>query len=199
MENPTFPPPNAARPQVSAPSPALRLSIERKIGMYGSAYDGPLDARAYTYQHQPANQPAWKLGRAVSQATSDPAGDYIDAGLALLRRLEDEGFGVFALVADEVLAPEPHPDDLAVDRFAAAMKAKLAQKRAEGFGGWEDKEACSNGHLSQLLVEHVHKGDPVDIGNLAMMLHQRGEVVADDRERYVAKVQRRRAGEWEGR
>lgn len=92
-----------------------------------------------------------------------------------------------------------HPDDVAVDRFAAALKAKLAQKRAEGFGGWEDKEACSNGHLSQLLVEHVHKGDPVDIGNLAMMLHQRGEVVADDRERNAAKVEHRRAAEREGR
>lgn len=70
---------------------------------------------------------------------------------------------------------EQHPDDLAVDRFAAAMKAKLAKKRDEGRGGWEDKEHCSNAFLSRLLVEHVQKGDPVDVGNLAMMIHQRGE------------------------
>jgi hypothetical protein len=76
-------------------------------------------------------------------------------------------------------APEiaVHPDDEAVDRFAAAMKAKLAKKRAEGRGGWEDKSQCSNEFLSKLLLEHIAKGDPVDVGNLSMMIHQRGERV----------------------
>lgn len=73
---------------------------------------------------------------------------------------------------------EQHPDDLAVDRFAAAMKAKMAKKRAEGRGGWERKDECSAEFLSQLLREHVEKGDPLDVGNLAMMLHQRGETIA---------------------
>lgn len=68
-----------------------------------------------------------------------------------------------------------HPDDIAVDKFAAAMKAKLAKKRAEGRGGWEDEERCSAEFLNQLLNEHVGKGDPVDVGNLAMMLWNRGE------------------------
>lgn len=68
----------------------------------------------------------------------------------------------------------PHPDDLAVDRCAAAMKAKLAKKRAEGRGGWEGP-TCTAALLSQMLREHVEKGDPVDVANLAMMLHQRGE------------------------
>ena len=73
-------------------------------------------------------------------------------------------------------AQEPvHPDDLAVDRFAAEMKAKLAKKRAEGRGGWDRKGECTAEFLSQLLREHVEKGDPVDVGNLAMMLQQRGE------------------------
>lgn len=71
-----------------------------------------------------------------------------------------------------------HADDLAVDRFAAAMKAKLSKKRAEGRGGWEDKAECSNELLSRLLREHVEKGDPLDVGNLAMMLHQREERIA---------------------
>ena len=75
---------------------------------------------------------------------------------------------------------DEHPDDLAVDRFAAAMKAKLAQ--------------CSGEYLSLLLVEHIEKGDPLDVGNLAMMLHQRGERVADERKRYAAMVERKRAG-----
>lgn len=73
---------------------------------------------------------------------------------------------------------DPHSDDLAVDRFAAAMKAKLAQKRAEGRGGWDDKDACSGEWLSRLLRGHVEKGDPVDVANFAMMLHQRGERIA---------------------
>ena len=68
-----------------------------------------------------------------------------------------------------------HPDDLAVDRFAAAMKEKLAKKRAEGRGGWERKDECTAEFLSELLRGHVAKGDPLDVGNLAMMLHQRGE------------------------
>jgi hypothetical protein len=71
-----------------------------------------------------------------------------------------------------------HPDDLAVDRFAAAMKAKLAKKREEGRCGWEDKDACSAEFLSKLLRDHVEKGDPLDVGNLAMMLHQRGDAIA---------------------
>ena len=76
---------------------------------------------------------------------------------------------------EEVEGVERHPDDEAVDRFAVAMKAKLAQKRAEGRGGWENKDECGQGYLSELLAEHVRKGDPVDVANLAMMLHQRGE------------------------
>lgn len=71
-----------------------------------------------------------------------------------------------------------HADDLAVDRFASAMKAKMAQKRAEGRGGWDDKAACSAGRLQIMLVEHLAKGDPLDIGNFAMMLWNRGEPVA---------------------
>jgi hypothetical protein len=78
--------------------------------------------------------------------------------------------------------PEGHPDDLAVDRFAAAMKAKLAKKRAEGRGGWDRKDECSAEDLSYMIVQHLWKGDPLDVGNLAMMLHQRGERIVLDGE-----------------
>lgn len=84
---------------------------------------------------------------------------------------------------------EPHPDDIAVDRFAAAMKAKLAKKRDEGRGGWENKGECSAEYLSQLLREHVDKGDPVDVGNLAMMIQQRGESICVLTERVAALSQ----------
>jgi hypothetical protein len=69
---------------------------------------------------------------------------------------------------------EQHPDDAAVDRFAAAMKAKLAEKRDEGRGGWDDPAQCSTGFLAWLLRGHVEKGDPLDVGNFAMMLWNRG-------------------------
>lgn len=70
-----------------------------------------------------------------------------------------------------------HPDDLAVNRFAAAMKAKLAAGRAKGRGGWDKPELCRVETLADMLVRHVGKGNPgtfEDIANLAMMLHQRG-------------------------
>ncbi|MFN8681723.1 hypothetical protein ACDP63_11350 [Paracoccus sp. P2] len=78
--------------------------------------------------------------------------------------------------------PEGHHDDLAVDRFAAAMKAKLAKKRAEGRGGWERKDECSAEDLTYMLVQHLWKGDPLDVGNIAMMLHQRGDRIVLDGE-----------------
>lgn len=87
---------------------------------------------------------------------------------------------VFSAIATEPTAPG-HPDDLAVNRFAAEMKAKLAKKRAEGRGGWEDPDECSIEALSYMLIQHIWKGDPIDVGNLAMMIQQRGgKIVIDD-------------------
>lgn len=71
-----------------------------------------------------------------------------------------------------------HSDDFAVDRFATAMKAKLARSRQKGRGGWDDKTQCSGEHLANLLVEHLAKGNEgtlEDVANFAMMLHHRGE------------------------
>lgn len=70
-----------------------------------------------------------------------------------------------------------HPDDNAVDKFANQMKAKLALKRSEGRGGWENKDTCSQLFLSLLLHDHVLKGDPLDVANIAMMLHSRQESI----------------------
>lgn len=76
------------------------------------------------------------------------------------------------------VATGPHPDDVAVDALAARMKAKLAQKRAEGYGGWDEKEVCDQDHLSHLLRNHVVKGDPVDVANFCAFLSARGEGIA---------------------
>src|SRR5690606_27225624 len=82
--------------------------------------------------------------------------------------------------------PEQHPDDEAVDCFAAAMKAKLKWEREErGRYGWNDPEVCSEEYLAKLLIEHLAKGNEgnfEDIANFCMMLHQRGahpRVLAD--------------------
>ncbi|MEE4372768.1 hypothetical protein V2J67_10400 [Pseudomonas alliivorans] len=71
---------------------------------------------------------------------------------------------------------DQHPDNQAVDTFAAAMKTKLTKARAKGRHGWmgswvHDKQ------LAELMVEHIPKGNAgnfEDIANFAMMLHQRG-------------------------
>lgn len=80
---------------------------------------------------------------------------------------------------DAFASPSPfegHADDVAVDRFAAAMKEKLAKKRADCFGGWDDPEVCHIDYLMHLLAEQIHSRaviDPVDIGNFAMMIFNR--------------------------
>lgn len=70
-----------------------------------------------------------------------------------------------------------HPDDAAVDAFAAAMKAKLADARAKGRGGWNGDEPGMQQRLSDMLRAHVEKGDPRDVANFCMFLHQRGEAI----------------------
>ena len=61
-----------------------------------------------------------------------------------------------------------HTDDLAVDRFAAMMKDKLAAARAKGRRGWE---TCEEQELIEMLDFHVLKGDMRDVANIAMMIH----------------------------
>lgn len=71
----------------------------------------------------------------------------------------------------------PHPDDVAIDRFAAAMKAKMAASRAKGRGGWDDTAQCPTERLQSMLLGHLEKGDPMDIAIFSMMLWSRGDLV----------------------
>lgn len=64
-----------------------------------------------------------------------------------------------------------HSDEIALVRFALCMRDKLANARERGRHGWE---TAPGEHLSDLLRAHVGKGDPVDVANFCMMLHQRG-------------------------
>ncbi|KQS76839.1 hypothetical protein ASG25_15580 [Rhizobium sp. Leaf384] len=75
------------------------------------------------------------------------------------------------------LASDARNDEVCVDRFANVMKAKLAQARNKGRAGWDDHARCSLSDLSAMLFEHVAKGDPVDVANFAMMIHQRGGMI----------------------
>ena len=71
-----------------------------------------------------------------------------------------------------------HTDDLAINSFAEAMKAKMSTSREKGRSGWDDPKQCSGEYLATLLVEHLTKcneGTFEDIANFAMMLHQRNE------------------------
>lgn len=75
------------------------------------------------------------------------------------------------------LQPEQHPDDAAVDAFAAVMKAKMAASRDKGRSGWNDPFACTSEDLSIMLRVHVGKGDPVDVANFCMMLWHRHSAI----------------------
>lgn len=77
--------------------------------------------------------------------------------------------------------PAAATDNDGVERLAIAMKLKLAAKRTEGRGGWDDPSACPVEDLAQMLIDHLPKGDPVDVANFAMMLFNRegGEALAE--------------------
>ena len=80
------------------------------------------------------------------------------------------------LNTDDQFVTVQRSDDEAVDRFAIAMKRKLATARAKGRTGWDNPGACTVQHLANMLVEHLTKGNTgtfEDIANFAMMLHQR--------------------------
>ncbi|MDR5802171.1 hypothetical protein [Caballeronia sp. LZ001] len=77
-----------------------------------------------------------------------------------------------------------HTDDKSVDRFAQAMKEKMAAARAKGRGGWEQ---CSPDDLSRMLREHVEKGDPRDVANFCMMLWNNGAGISKESDKQEAE------------
>lgn len=103
------------------------------------------------------------------------------AELATRCRAEGGDGAPEAVSADRAQQGEPHDDDIAWEHFASATKAKMAEGREKGRGGWEDPEQCPTERLQLMLLEHLKKGDPVDVANFCMMLWTRGEpVVAVD-------------------
>jgi hypothetical protein len=82
-------------------------------------------------------------------------------------------------------------DDMKVDEFSTVMKSKMAKKRDEGRGGWDDPAQCTVERLAGLLLSHIAKGDPVDIANFCMMLfHRNGSEAIQQaaRDHYAPKL-----------
>lgn len=135
-------------------------------GPWRAAFEDALDELAALSAYTEAQPP----GEVV--VTKHP-----DGRIVAVTRQDEEGriLSVIAKAGAPVSQPmdEQHTDDKAVDRFALVMKQKLAKKRRDGRSGWDRENECSMAFLANLLVGHVSKGCPVDIGNLAMMLHQR--------------------------
>lgn len=120
----------------------------------------------------------------VGETVDDDGTRAYGLNIASIECLEEGSTPIVEFAAPIAPAPQ-HPDDAAVDRFAAAMKAKLAAARAKGRGGWDDPNACTDELLAELLVGHLGKGNAgtfEDVANFAMMLRQRGadpQVLAD--------------------
>lgn len=122
---------------------------------------------------------------AKGKADAANAAVLLDALQKAARLLRAAGFCMNGTATSQIMAAinaaaeaASHPDDAAVDRFATAMKVKMAESRAKGRGGWEDPSQCPAERLQAMLADHLAKGDPVDVGNFAMMLWNRGERTA---------------------
>src|ERR1700676_3507426 len=59
-----------------------------------------------------------------------------------------------------------HALNALVDGFGRAIKSKLYTKLMEGRSGWDDPE-WGIAQIRQSLIEHIDKGDPVDIAAFA--------------------------------
>ena len=132
-----------------------------------------LESMGWTFQAEPASASAPVLDWSEYQRISDLP----DVDEALRSFSEDATADNAVCVVRAILAaapvpqqPEQHSDDLAVDRFATAMKARMAEMRAKGKSGWED---CPVERLDSLLRATTDYTQPVDTGNYAMMLYNR--------------------------
>lgn len=73
-------------------------------------------------------------------------------------------------------AAAQHPDDEAVDLFATIMKARLAQKRREGRGGWDTDEVTDEELHAKLKAEFSKSYDTRrmdDVANYAAFIWYR--------------------------
>ena len=160
--------------ELMAKNAALEAECERLTDELAAERDA-LAAELSALKAQQAGQELDELRRACAEILGQDPEAWPSHGNAPLAIALALALAVSTAPQPALAQPAVHPDDAAVDRFAEAMKAKLAKSRAKGRGGWEDKAQCSAEDLSELLRGHVDKGDPVDVANFCMMLQQRGE------------------------
>lgn len=131
-------------------------------------------------KHDAENPPVAQMsGDEVRTKYLDLLSDVLDAKEVMIQRgckqaEFSEMFREFASHPSNAVQ-DVHPDDVAVDTFAAAMKGKLALAREKGRGGWEQ---CDPADLSRMLREHVEKGDPRDVANFCMFLWCLGQPIS---------------------
>lgn len=93
--------------------------------------------------------------------------------MSTLRPHQQNSLGNLRQAELRMQSHDHNQDNAAVDRAAVAMKEKMAACRVKGRSGWNDPLLCSAQTLRNMLREHVEKGDPVDVLNIAMMLFNR--------------------------
>jgi hypothetical protein len=67
-------------------------------------------------------------------------------------------------------APENYADQRMVEITKRAMASKLEAARDKGRHGWWNSEQCSIEDLKKMLLEHIEKGDMIDVMNFAGMI-----------------------------
>jgi hypothetical protein len=99
--------PEALRAITAALSAQPRaMVVPGNIALGETIYTPPGEEVRFCYTRgQPDNMNAWRLGEACRQAADASAGDHIDRGLALLKALEERGYGVFRFA--KCAAPQP--------------------------------------------------------------------------------------------
>ena len=115
--------------------------------------------------------------RHIRRLTNDRAIPHLAIGPRMIR------YDLDAVLA--ALRVTEHPDDHAIDEFAKAMRARMAEKRALGRNGWEE---CDPDDLGLRLLRAIADGDPIDIANYAMMLHALGAGADCMLERWLTQV-----------
>ncbi|WP_124982942.1 hypothetical protein [Ralstonia solanacearum] len=115
----------------------------------------------------------WSFARYEHQAQQDPHGNLEGNERDAAQDLAD------AIHEVALHGIEAHSDDLHVDATAAAMKQRLAEKRAAGYRGWNDPNECYIENLAVMLHRSLRQGKALDVANFAMMLHRRDAAPAE--------------------
>lgn len=71
-------------------------------------------------------------------------------------------------------------NDIMVDTVAEEMRIKLQEKSEAGRRGWHNSQDCNNHDLKLALIEHIEKGDMIDVCNYAAMIYVRKQLYGED-------------------